>query len=118
MFESEEYVAEIKLVDFGLGSNAHEGLVRHDLVGSWIYMAPEVIRRAHGPKAADMWSVGVISYCLLAGYPPFRADTLKGLKHMILTADVDDDAKDFIRRLLDKKDTSRMTAKEVSRMGT
>lgn len=31
-----------------------EEQLRHDLVGSWAFMAPEVLQRAHHPQAADM----------------------------------------------------------------
>jgi len=37
-------------------------------------MAPEVIDGLYD-QSCDMWSIGVITYCLLAGYPPFNADT-------------------------------------------
>lgn len=29
--------------------------LRHDLVGSWAFMAPEVLQRAHHPQACDLW---------------------------------------------------------------
>lgn len=46
--------AEVKLVDFGLSAHLKEQQLRHDLVGSWPFMAPEVLQRAHHPKACDL----------------------------------------------------------------
>lgn len=37
-------------------------------------MAPEVIDGIYD-QSCDMWSIGVITYSLLAGYPPFNAST-------------------------------------------
>jgi serine/threonine protein kinase len=43
-----------------------------------VYVAPEVIRLGEGqPRAADIWSLGAVSYLILTGEPP--AADLDGL---------------------------------------
>eukprot|EP01083_Nonionella_stella_P055060 145314_1 len=41
-------------------------------VGTIQYMAPEVISGEFFSYGADVWSVGVILYCMLFGFPPFN----------------------------------------------
>ncbi|PNX88845.1 calcium-dependent protein kinase 8-like protein, partial [Trifolium pratense] len=93
------------------------------MVGSSYYMAPEVLkRRNYGPEI-DIWSAGVILYFLLCGFPPFWAETEKGVSQAIIDYAVDfkrdpwphvsDNAKDLVKKMLDPNPERRLTAQEV-----
>ncbi|KAG6974612.1 hypothetical protein JG688_00002949 [Phytophthora aleatoria] len=57
-----------KLGDFGLATRAHRGGGRH--VGKNYYMAPEIVAGGpYDPKAADVWSLGIVLFIMLTGSP-------------------------------------------------
>ncbi|XP_054161419.1 MAP kinase-interacting serine/threonine-protein kinase 1-like [Oppia nitens] len=147
---SEDQVCPIKICDFDLGS----GVVLSDSspistpelltpVGSAEFMAPEVVEAFIGEastydKRCDLWSLGVITYILLCGYPPFygccgsdcgweRGEFCQSCQDQLFTCIQDgtydfperewtfisEDAKDLIRHLLVKDASQRYTAEMV-----
>jgi serine/threonine protein kinase/tetratricopeptide (TPR) repeat protein len=60
----------VKVLDFGLA--LEPGQVR-EIAGTIAYMAPEIMLESEPTPAADLYSVGVMAYEILAGRYPFRA---------------------------------------------
>ncbi len=52
-------------------------------------MAPEKLYNKPLEEKSDMWSVGVMAYYMLAGYPPFWANDENKLWQKIKTCDYD-----------------------------
>lgn len=70
----------IKMLDFGISKSVkatrgEKVLTGQAVLGSPIYMSPEQLRNAKELDGrADLWSLGVVAYELLAGKPPFDGD--------------------------------------------
>ena len=69
---------QVKIADFGLAKLIGNEKVTSTFCGTPQYFAPEVLGRRESRRgydaACDMWSLGVILYILLCGYPPFYGD--------------------------------------------
>ncbi|KAI9376981.1 hypothetical protein POPTR_019G011300v4, partial [Populus trichocarpa] len=65
----------LKIADFGLSRRVLPDNYVETVCGSPFYMAPEVLQFQRYDYKVDMWSVGVILFELLNGYPPFRGRT-------------------------------------------
>jgi eukaryotic-like serine/threonine-protein kinase len=64
----------VKVLDFGIASAAGEAtLTTGDLLGTAAYLAPERVLGHQATPAADLYSLGVVLYELLAGRRPFEA---------------------------------------------
>ncbi|XP_004233433.1 CDPK-related kinase 5-like [Solanum lycopersicum] len=122
LFMSKEENAQLKAIDFGLSDFVKPDERLNDIVGSAYYVAPEVLHRSYSTEA-DVWSIGVISYILLCGSRPFWARTESGIFRAVLKADpgfeeqpwptLSSEAKDFVKRLLNKDPRKRMTAAQA-----
>lgn len=62
----------LRLIDFGLAIDMVDGDKPYKYGGSGTlsYMAPEVLAHGEYKSNCDVWSIGVIAYILLTGYPP------------------------------------------------
>lgn len=71
IFENKNSEYEIKLIDFGLSKLLKIEERMKTVLGTPYYVSPEVLDGLYD-KRCDLWSVGVITYMLLCGYPPFN----------------------------------------------
>jgi len=82
VFETDAEDSNMKLIDFGCAKLVKDTELIRDVAGSPYYAAPCVLleewrdkRTGAVWKSADMWSVGVIIFMLVCGYPPFNGRT-------------------------------------------
>lgn len=120
LFLTEAEDSPIKIIDFGLSrfDDQHMGIMQTK-VGTPYYVAPEVLNRQY-TKSCDMWSIGVITYILLCGYPPFYGDSDTQIFAQVKAGRFDfpspewdtisKDAKNFICRLLRLDPSKRLSA--------
>uniref|UniRef100_A0A8C4QUF7 CaM kinase-like vesicle-associated protein n=1 Tax=Eptatretus burgeri TaxID=7764 RepID=A0A8C4QUF7_EPTBU len=95
------------------------------------YLAPEMVGRQHYGQPVDCWAIGVITYILLSGNPPFYEEQDeedydshdKNLFRKILAGDyefdspywddISDAAKELVSQLMEVDQCQRITAQEA-----
>ncbi|XP_044574741.1 calcium/calmodulin-dependent protein kinase type 1 isoform X4 [Cotesia glomerata] len=122
LYYSPDEDSKIMISDFGLSKMEDSGIMA-TACGTPGYVAPEVLAQRPYGKAVDVWSIGVISYILLCGYPPFYDENDANLFAQILKGefefdspywdDISDSAKDFIHKLMCVKVEDRYTCKQA-----
>ncbi len=125
----------VKLTDFGFSRVVGEAEMMKTLVGTPLYLAPEVMALAMGTrepefesacgygKAVDMWSLGVVLYIVLSGRPPWDDRNFGALCETVLKGaysfpierwdGVTPLAKDLCRRMLTVDPAERITVDEA-----
>lgn len=82
--------AEVKVADFGLAKIlGGEGQMMFTTCGTPGYVAPEVLKNKGYDRQVDVWSVGVITYILLCGFPPFYEENTALLFEQIMRGQYD-----------------------------
>jgi len=111
----------IKVTDFGLSKDFGQATLKTSC-GTPDYVAPEVLKGTAYDNSVDVWSIGVITYILLCGFPPFYGNNDQQIFEKIMRADYDfpspdwdgisNEAKEFISAILVLDQNKRPTASE------
>jgi len=123
---SEEDDTDCKVADFGLSRMFPEGGAREQKTGTLCgtpgYVAPEVLERVPYSYGVDVWSLGVITYITVCGFPPFPLDMASDSVKKVKTADfsfpdpfckdVTEECKDFIRKMIVVDPSQRATMEQ------
>lgn len=127
LFSSTSKDSELKMIDFGLSKHFRYGEVHHEAVGTPYTVSPEVIRGSYDERC-DVWAIGVITFLLLSGDPPFggcggpeplmqvRANILSGtfrFEPKEIWANTSSLARSFICDLLKTDPKDRPTARKA-----
>lgn len=129
LYSSKEPGAVLKLTDYGFAKRTEGTAVRPLETPCYTpyYAAPEILGPEKYDKSCDMWSLGVVMYILLCGFPPFYSahglPMSPGMKTRIRTGQyafpspewdkVSESAKSLIRGLLKTDPQQRMTIEQV-----
>jgi len=116
----------ICVTDFGLSNIvSNEGDLMKTACGTPAFVAPEILRQERYDSQVDMWSLGVILYTMLCGYPPFVEKNLptlyKTIKRGYVRFDrpywdnVSESAKDCVRGLLTVDSQKRLNPVDLQK---
>ncbi|KAF4676681.1 hypothetical protein FOL47_005632 [Perkinsus chesapeaki] len=124
MFLDKSLNSPLKLIDFGFSQRFTSGVPLTRVCGTCFYVAPEVLKGTHDQKC-DIWSLGVITYMLLSGMPPFSGSNEQAILRSVRVGkynfsapvwkSVSPEAKQFVVRLLTKDPTRRPSCSEALR---
>ena len=110
----------LKLVDFGLSNSYKHGDLLKTACGSPCYAAPEMISgKEYDGFYSDLWSCGVVLYCMLVGKLPFDDEDIKVLYYNIKSANyymppfLSNVSQDILRKILNTNPKRRITLEEL-----
>lgn len=124
LFVKNSFPPQIKLTDLGLAEKISSPNGEHltSSCGTPGYVAPEILHQLPYGAKVDVWSLGVILYIILCGYPPFYSTDQSQLFRQIKRAEYDfndeywqtvsPEVKDLISQVLVVNSKDRLSAKE------
>jgi len=129
LYSTRDVNGVLKLTDFGFAKETLSADTLQTPCYTPYYVAPEVLGPERYDKSCDIWSLGVIMYILLCGFPPFYSNQglaiSPGMKKRIRSGQyefpkpewdkVSHDAKGLIRGMLNTDPQQRLTIEQVMR---
>ena len=115
----------IKLIDFGLGIILGPNEKSEQPFGTVSYVSPEVLCGEKYDKSVDIWCIGILTYFMLAGKLPYDDpdDNENEIARQTINDPIpfieekwniiSDEAKDFVRKCLEKDPKKRINIKEI-----
>lgn len=71
MFDTKLNNSNLKVIDFGASTKFDPNVKMTKRIGTPFYVAPEILNKQPYGEKCDIWSLGILLYILLCGYPPF-----------------------------------------------
>ena len=114
---------DVKIADFGFSCifDPKDGL--DTMIGTPLYMAPEILKKENYNSKVDIWSFGAITYMLLGGVHPFQGYDKVVVSNLILNSEirfdksgfkkVSEEAKHFVLCALTRDPKNRYSAKRL-----
>ncbi|KAL5727140.1 non-specific serine/threonine protein kinase [Ranunculus cassubicifolius] len=115
-----DFRGRLKIADFGWSVQSTNK--RKTMCGTLDYLAPEMVENKDHDYSVDTWTLGILCFEFLYGFPPFEAenqnDTFKRIVKIDLTfpatPSVSNEAKDLINRLLVKDPSKRLPLQKIT----
>jgi serine/threonine protein kinase len=74
---------DIKIADLGFACKYDKNTGCDIVLGTPLYMAPELVKEQKYTEKVDVWSLGCIVYQLLSGITPFDGNTMEEVNKYI-----------------------------------
>ena len=123
LLASKDDDVNVKLADFGFATKCFGKKTLNTKCGTPDYVAPEILKGLNYDETCDMWSVGVITFIVLVGYPPFYEDKEEDLFQKIIAGEyefhaefwesVSDEGRDFVARCMTVDVEKRITCEDA-----